>query len=77
MLEAEARGHEVQALPAQAADRVAVVLGVPEAVAAGAAAVEAAAEQGNNRVVFGSDRCALTFVEIFVSFSMSVSDATM
>jgi hypothetical protein len=52
VLEAEARGHEVQALPAQAADRVAVVLGVPEAVAAGAAAVEAAAEQGNNRDCF-------------------------
>jgi hypothetical protein len=45
VLEAEAREHEVQALPAEAADRVAVAWGVPEAVAA--AAVEVVAEQGN------------------------------
>jgi hypothetical protein len=52
VLEAEAPGHEVQALPAEAADRVAAVLGVPEAVAAGAAAVEVVAEQGNNSGCF-------------------------
>jgi pyruvate/2-oxoacid:ferredoxin oxidoreductase alpha subunit len=53
VLEAEAREHEVQALPAEAADRVAVAWGVPEAVAAGAAAaVEVVAEQGNKSGLF-------------------------
>ena len=47
MLEAEAREHEVQAVLGQAADRLAVAWVVPELVA-GAAAVEVAAEQGNN-----------------------------
>jgi hypothetical protein len=52
VLEAEAREHEIQALPVQGADRLAVVLGVPEAVAAGAAAVEVVAEQGNKSGLF-------------------------
>jgi hypothetical protein len=69
VLEAEAREHEVQALPAEAADRVAVAWGVPEAVAAGAAAaVEVVAEQGNKSGLFGLDRCAQTLVKVFVSF---------
>jgi hypothetical protein len=69
VLEAEAREHEVQELPAQAADRVAVAWGVLEPVAAGAAAVEVVAEQGNNSgVFFGLDRCARTFVKISVGF---------
>jgi hypothetical protein len=52
VLEAEAREHEVQELPAQAADRVAVAWGVLEPVPAGAAAVEVVAEQGNNSGLF-------------------------
>lgn len=50
--EAEAREHEVQALPAQAADRLAVAWGVLKPVAAGAAAVEVVAEQGNKSGLF-------------------------
>jgi hypothetical protein len=68
VLEAEAREHEIQALPAQAVDRLAVVLGVPEAVAAGAAAVEVVAERGDKSDCVWLDRCARTFVKIFVSF---------
>ena len=52
MLGAEAREHEVQALPAQGADRLAAAWGVLERVAAGAAAVEVAAEQGNKSGLF-------------------------
>jgi hypothetical protein len=71
VLEAEAPGHEVQALPAEAADRVAAVLGVPEAVAAGAAAVEAVAKRGDRfGIVFGLDRCARIslFYELVIFF---------
>jgi hypothetical protein len=59
VLEAEAREHEVQELPAQAADRVAVAWGVLEPVAAGAAAVEVVAEQGNNSGCFLARTVAL------------------
>ena len=69
VLEAEAPKNEVQAVPVEAADRLAVVWGVPEPVAAGAAAVEVVAEQGiKSGIVFGLDRCARTFVKNFVSF---------
>jgi hypothetical protein len=52
VLEAEAREHEVLALPVQGADRVEAVLGVLEPVTAGAAAVEVVAEQGNKSGLF-------------------------
>ena len=54
VLEAEAQKNEVQALPVEAADRLAVVWGVPEPVAAGAAAVEVVAERGiKSGIAFG------------------------
>jgi hypothetical protein len=65
-LEAEAQGHEVQALPAEAADRVAAVLGVPEAVAAGAAAVEVVAERGDKSGLFLAWTVALEFSSKFL-----------
>ena len=63
MLEAEAPGHEVQALPAEAADRVAAVLGVPEA---GAAAVEVVAERGDKSGLFLAWTVALEFSSRFL-----------
>jgi hypothetical protein len=73
VLEAEAPKNEVQALPVEAADQVAVVWGVPEPVAAGAAAVEVVAEQGIKSELFLAWTVALELLFLSASGSQRVT----